>query len=504
MRRPPRFADQVVGKALAEACRGCGLWPLQYYPVALEPPFEPYTPHAVTAWDCYFNGWDAGWETSSVRRMLSNPPQDIWERLTLPEMPCYSLDGLRALSVARFPEDEATLAKAEQLLRALPHLTRPIAFEIIGLGPGHNQSPQIVTQFVGAEPDLHRLERLLMAHYPNSAVVLSEDLANEPMAEVTLRKTGYVASLTLESAYCFPLRSETQMNPDPLVVPISAMDHLGADDWAVVQVLIQRARAPWESLLPAALTDPHHPSQMLLRDVNGQVLASKFSSPLYAVSLRLAASTKSVFRQLVGWVTQFSTPQQELICNDQEWLEGHITPEERKAMAWALDGRCTYQPGMLLNCQELCGLVHLPNASVVSQRLQTVKTRTRPAPPPHPPGIVLGENIHQGKRRLAVVPEEHRRLHCYVAGATGTGKSTLLLNNILQDVEAGHGMGLLDPHGDLIKDVLCRIPKHRAKDVILFDPSDREFPFALNIFESEGEQERDRVIAEFLMALQKY
>ena len=160
---------------------------------------------------------------------------------------------------------------------------------------------------------------------------------------------------------------------------------------------------------------------------------------------------------------------------------------------------------MLLNCQELCALVHLPNATVVSQHLETVKTRTRPAPPPQtPPGVILGENVHRGKRRLAIVPEEHRRLHCYVAGATGTGKSTLLLNSILQDIEAGNGVGLLDPHGDLIKDVLCRIPPHRVDDVILFDPADEEYPFALNIFEARGERERDRVIAEFLMALQRY
>ncbi len=289
------------------------------------------------------------------------------------------------------------------------------------------------------------------------------------------------------------------MDPDPLAVPISAMDHLGKEQWAAVRIQFQRAVAPWESLLRLALTDPYQPSHMLISDVSERHLASKFASPLYAVGITLTASTKSVFRQLVGWVTQFSTPDQELFCNDSEWVNGQLSEEERQSLSMSLTFRHIYRPGMLLNCQELCALVHLPNATVVSQRLETVKTRTRPAPPlKTPPGVILGENVHRGKHRLAIVPEEHRRLHCYVAGATGTGKSTLLLNSILQDIEAGQGVGLLDPHGDLIKDVLCRIPPHRVDDVILFDPADEEYPFALNIFEARGERERDRVIAEFL------
>ena len=79
------------------------------------------------------------------------------------------------------------------------------------------------------------------------------------------------------------------------------------------------------------------------------------------------------------------------------------------------------------------------------------------------------------------IPPEMRRRHCYVAGASGTGKSTLLLNMILQDIAAGHGVGVLDPHGDLVRAVLRRIPADRGDDVVLFDPSDQQYPFALNI-----------------------
>ncbi len=91
-----------------------------------------------------------------------------------------------------------------------------------------------------------------------------------------------------------------------------------------------------------------------------------------------------------------------------------------------------------------------------------------------------------------------------MAGGSGTGKSTLLLNLILQDIAAGNGVGLLDPHGDLLKLVLRHIPQQRIEDVILFDAADAEYPFAPNILEAHDESERERIVAETIMALERY
>ena len=72
-------------------------------------------------------------------------------------------------------------------------------------------------------------------------------------------------------------------------------------------------------------------------------------------------------------------------------------------------------------------------------------------------------------------------------GATGTGKSTLLLSLIRQDIEAGRGIGLIDPHGDLVEEVLASIPEHRHGDVVLFDPSDEERPVGFNILRAHSD-----------------
>jgi len=70
----------------------------------------------------------------------------------------------------------------------------------------------------------------------------------------------------------------------------------------------------------------------------------------------------------------------------------------------------------------------------------------------------------------------------YVVGKTGMGKSSFLANMIFSDVYAGNGVGVIDPHGDLISDVLHFIPSYRTNDVILFNPSDVDFPVSFNLF----------------------
>lgn len=98
-------------------------------------------------------------------------------------------------------------------------------------------------------------------------------------------------------------------------------------------------------------------------------------------------------------------------------------------------------------------------------------------------GIILGETQNRQVVRFA---EEGRTRHCYVMGATGTGKSTLLYNMIVQDIVAGRGVGLFDPHGDLYRQVLEAVPVRRIKDVVLIDPADSEYSVGVNFLEIDN------------------
>ena len=87
-------------------------------------------------------------------------------------------------------------------------------------------------------------------------------------------------------------------------------------------------------------------------------------------------------------------------------------------------------------------------------------------------------------RRKFGIKEKNRRGHIYIVGKTGTGKSTLMENMVISDVNDGNGLALIDPHGDLTEAVLDFVPKKRIKDVIYFNPGDIEYPIAFNPLES--------------------
>lgn len=103
-----------------------------------------------------------------------------------------------------------------------------------------------------------------------------------------------------------------------------------------------------------------------------------------------------------------------------------------------------------------------------------------------PEGLVLGHCGQKEAGQLVRLAEADRSRHCYIIGATGTGKSTLLYNMISQDIQGGQGLCMIDPHGDLYGQVLNNIPEHRAKDVILMDLADFRHSVGLNFLECSG------------------
>jgi hypothetical protein len=96
-----------------------------------------------------------------------------------------------------------------------------------------------------------------------------------------------------------------------------------------------------------------------------------------------------------------------------------------------------------------------------------------------------------------------RRFHFYAIGRTGTGKSTLLFSKIVQDLRAGRGVGVIDPHGDLAESLLPFIPGHRQNDLVYINPADLNYPVGLNLLEPVEESERHLVAANLLSIFHK-
>jgi hypothetical protein len=95
--------------------------------------------------------------------------------------------------------------------------------------------------------------------------------------------------------------------------------------------------------------------------------------------------------------------------------------------------------------------------------------------------VHLGDRSVYGGTQPFGLSAPDRRQHIYVAGMTGTGKTTLLRNLLIQSIESGEGVGLIDPHGDLAHEILNFIPASRSRDVVIFNPGDQEFPIAFNV-----------------------
>ncbi len=116
--------------------------------------------------------------------------------------------------------------------------------------------------------------------------------------------------------------------------------------------------------------------------------------------------------------------------------------------------------------------------------------------------IIFGEYENKGMRIPLSANEVERSTHCYVIGATGTGKSSLLHNLIVQDIQEGRGVGVIDPHGDLIESVLP-FTKDRAEKVVLIDPSREDALVSFNPLEPKEGFSTEEQVAKLILAFRR-
>jgi DNA helicase HerA-like ATPase len=157
---------------------------------------------------------------------------------------------------------------------------------------------------------------------------------------------------------------------------------------------------------------------------------------------------------------------------------------------------------MLLSLPELVSLVHPPSPSIEGIARDTTRTKALPAEA-QADGVLLGYNVHAGVEREARLSTDARMRHTHVVGASGTGKSTLLVSMIREDIAAGHGVGVIDPHGDLIDEVLGAMPEDRAADVIVFDPAEPEYVVGWNMLAAASEAEKDMLASDLVAVFRR-
>ncbi len=213
----------------------------------------------------------------------------------------------------------------------------------------------------------------------------------------------------------------------------------------------------------------------------------KISAPIVLSNIRLltsASNTKSadeILTDLEASFSQFENTGGNRISFAR--VEGSRLREFVREFSWRM---YSDREVCLLNLKELTTLMHFPTSHLKSTMPQLKKAESGVAPAPvglPTEGTLIGVNRARGMENKVFILPEDRMRHFYAIGQTGTGKTTLLKNMIIQDIKSGAGVCMIDPHGSDIQEILASIPKERYEDVIYFDPSYTERPMALNMLE---------------------
>ncbi len=167
--------------------------------------------------------------------------------------------------------------------------------------------------------------------------------------------------------------------------------------------------------------------------------------------------------------------------------------------------------GYILNIEELASVYHLPHKSVETPNLAwaTSKTAEPPASLPTETNAVgdstslIGLTNFRGRRLKFGIKRTDRGRHLYIIGQTGTGKSFLLQLLMISDLYHNIGMAVIDPHGDLATDIMKFVPAHRVKDVVYFNPADRDFPIAFNPMEVTDPNFKNHISSELVGVLKR-
>jgi hypothetical protein len=476
----------------------CGRgWQIFPQPVCPEPPFVPFQYRSMTETPEMDDGRRPTFLSSLFRKIASppTPPPVLAEPDEEPKPTLLIRESLIELQ-ATLPADlDLARDSFEQFFRNLTMCREPVAFELVG---SHRR---VVAQFAACEADISLVRKQLQSHFPDVQFRQQEG----SLEKAWLASDGdeaFTVEFGLEHEFMLPLATGKL---DPFVGIVGALSELQSGELGMFQVLFQPVQHLWAENIVNSVT--HADGKPFF--VNSPELAgaaeNKVAKPLYAAVVRIMARTASrdrlseIARDLAGSLRVFGNPQGNALIplhNEEYPFEEHLAD---------VIARQSRRSGMILNSDELVGFVHLPSSTVRSPALlrDTGRTKAAPAIVQQPPGVVIGDNEHNGETVPVFLTADQRVRHTHIIGSSGCGKSSLLLNLIRQDIEHGDGVAVLDPHGDLIDQILTLIPANRIDDVVLVNPSDVEFPIGFNILQAHSEEEKNLLSSDLVSVFRR-
>ena len=356
--------------------------------------------------------------------------------------------------------------------------------------------------------------------------------------------TSIVADVTLQKHPIYPIRSHAEFTTDPLNVILNAFSKIEREGGgAAIQFIVrypntdyrknyseilkkvQKGTKPKEAIARSTFVGEVGASVSELffakprkegevepvKEVDNEAVelfSKKISSQIVETNIRIAVSAKlphragQIMSELAATLHQFATvDSNQFVIHERK---GSSLRAGEKAFSFReFNPKAT----MPLSLTELSTIMHFTGNGITSSPQYKQSGATTAAAPNDTPteGTLLGINKHRNLEKEIYMTERDRMRHFYVIGQTGTGKSVFLKNLIIQDILAGNGVCMIDPHGTDIVDVLGAIPPERQQDVIYFDPSDLENPIGLNMleFDPAKPEQKTFVVNELFSIFQK-
>ena len=436
------------------------------------------------------------------------------------------------------------------LLKDEPDLQEQVSFEMVASGDRgirfYVTTPTNVLKFV---------ESQIYAQYPSANINVVSDYTSA----VNSAHTNYeVSHLTFSKPYFFPIKSFRDFETDPISSMTSAISNLIPGEEVWMQVLVRPIADTWQQkgfdyvnsvregadpsktksafniffdvlkkeiieiiagVLTGLFSRPPEGSDVKARystttprisaakETEVKYIENKLSRMGFETVVRLVSASSDQgrvdvnLRSLTASFEQFSgTSINSLVSNVEDNKQAALTEYKNRE----------FDPdrSLILNTEELAALFHFPLSHIDTPNISWIYSR-KSEPPVNLPienCTYIGETLYRNQSvKFGISNENDDRLrHLYVIGKSGTGKSSLFVSMLAQDIANGEGVGVLDPHGETIENVLDRIPESRMEDVIYFDPSDTENPVGLNLLEIDNQSQKNLMASGLVSAIKQH